>query len=365
MNAQPILRSKRITSIDALRAFVLLGVLLTHLWAGFNVEDAYQVNSVTDMAIDGFIPRFLTFRCAMIFNVLFGVSFYLMLRNPANSGGKFVWRCFLLFILGILDKFLYWPDALMWYGLCGMFLVLFRRLSVSKLILSIILFYLLIILLCQHAIGSYFLSPYISDFNRYRPNITFHDAWMWWPSSVLTYLRHMLDNGVFYTFANFLIGYTIGKAGLVDKMDRAVNLRIVLISLMVYVLALFILYSPSVSFIWRLPVTLSGAAFYSVLFVYLYNRRPFHRFLSWFEPYGRLGLTNYVMQGVVGVILLCHCGVGGMHLHLATLVAFALLFFLLQAFFSWCWLKKFTYGPFEYLWRCATERKWIPFIKSY
>lgn len=24
------------------------------------------------------------------------------------------------------------------------------------------------------------------------------------PSSVLTYLRHMLDNGVFYTFANFL-----------------------------------------------------------------------------------------------------------------------------------------------------------------
>ena len=57
MNAPPILRSKRITSIDALRAFVLLGVLLTHLWAGFNVEDAYQVNSVTDMAIDGFIPR--------------------------------------------------------------------------------------------------------------------------------------------------------------------------------------------------------------------------------------------------------------------------------------------------------------------
>ena len=35
--------------------------------------------------------------------------------------------------------------------------------------------------------------------------------------------------------------------------------------------------------------------------------------------------------------------------------------YLLQAVFSYIWLQHFRYGPMEYLWRAATERRFIKF----
>ena len=364
MDGKPINKSNRITSIDSLRAFVLLGVFFTHTWAGFSVKNAYVLSSTSDRVIDLFIRECLQFKCAMIFNMLFGISFYLILRNPANSSGKFVWRCFLLAIFGILLKFFYWPDALMWYGFCGMFLVAFRHLSVKGLVLSVIFFYALAIVLSSHDIGSFLFNNYISDFNRYDEHASFADAFRWWPSAIIVYLRHMFNNGIFYTFANFLIGYALCKSGLVERMDRCVSITTVIVAFLAHLPFLFIPYEHNVSFVLKAPVVLTGAFFYAVLFVYIYNRHPFHQFLRLFEPYGRLGLTNYSMQGVVGVMVLCHCGLGFMQLSLTSLLFLALCFFIFQACFSYWWLQRFTYGPFEYLWRCAIERKWLPWRKK-
>ncbi|MDD3037989.1 heparan-alpha-glucosaminide N-acetyltransferase domain-containing protein [Bacteroides sp.] len=127
------MKRERITSIDALRAITLLGILLVHTAGlfGFNNEyndfSSFLSGNVTSRLIYAFLPG----RCSGIFSILFGVSFYLILRNPANSSKKFFWRCAILVLIGILNKLFYTYDALMWYGMCGMILV-FLEISLQK-----------------------------------------------------------------------------------------------------------------------------------------------------------------------------------------------------------------------------------------
>jgi uncharacterized membrane protein YeiB len=99
-----------------------------------------------------------------------------------------------------------------------------------------------------------------------------------------------------------------------------------------------------------------GSFSYALLFLLLYYKTyPFFRFL---EPYGKLGLTNYSMQGVVGVVL------GGLvfaprHLPITQFILTMILFFFVQLAFSTIWLKYYKYGPLEWVWRCGIERRWI------
>lgn len=123
---------KRIISIDALRAITLFGILLVHVLGTFGwgrVASATSVGNYIQVAIISLLEN----RCANVFAMLFGISFYLILRNPANTGKKFVWRCFLLVLIGLFNKIFFTSDALMWYGLWGMVLVAFRNLSVRNL----------------------------------------------------------------------------------------------------------------------------------------------------------------------------------------------------------------------------------------
>ena len=107
---------KRITSIDALRAFTLLGILLVHATNGFGLS--YNgCFSTLDVLLNKGVKLFLVGKCNSIFAILFGVSFYLILRNPNNSSSKFVWRCVLLVFIGLINKAFYSFDALMWYGI--------------------------------------------------------------------------------------------------------------------------------------------------------------------------------------------------------------------------------------------------------
>ena len=114
-------KSGRIESVDALRSVVLFGILLVHVNGGFGF--AFDASSFTmcDNILRSAIYFLLSNRCAPIFSMLFGVSFYLILRNPFYSSSKFIWRCLLLIGIGLFNKLFYTYDALMWYGLWGIF----------------------------------------------------------------------------------------------------------------------------------------------------------------------------------------------------------------------------------------------------
>ncbi|SHM03967.1 Protein of unknown function [Xylanibacter ruminicola] len=361
----PVSRS-RIVSIDVLRAFALFGIILVHIIPQFgcgklDTQD-YPIDSNTAI----FIRLFFEDRCATIFNILFGVSFYIILKNPKNTSRKFVWRCFLLMMIGVFDKIFYWVDALMWYGICGMLLVSVRRLSCKSLAGIIVTLIFLSFFLSRLQLGA-FLDDYIGDSHdfRYSYECSLSDAVTLLPKAIAYYIRIIINGGIFMAFANFMIGYLIGKRGYIETMDNRVSLKSLFESFAIY-LFFYLLSSNLPILVWwsRLGYSLFGALFYTLLIVYIYNHTRLRPIMTFFSYYGRCGLTNYMIQGIVGVIVFCHMGVAWMHVGLSVLFIGAIIFYFFQVIFSYSWLYFFKNGPMEYIWRCGIERKILPFLKK-
>ena len=367
MNQSPLSSIKnRIVSIDVLRAFALFGIILVHTIPQFGCGVLDTQNSTIDYYAARLVHLLFEKRCATIFCILFGVSFYIILKNPKNTSRKFVWRCLLLMLIGVFDKIFYWVDALMWYGMCGMLLVSIRRLSSKALTGMIAICFLLSFFLSKYQLGA-FLDDFIGNSHdlRYSKECSLSYAVVLLPKAIAYYIRIALNGGIFGVFAKFMIGYLIGKLGFVEIMDEKVRLKYLFGSFVIYLL-FFILSSYSTYFIWwsKLGYSLSGALFYALVIIYIYNHTRLQSIMSFFSYYGRCGLTNYMTQGIVGVIIFCHVGVAWMHVGLSVLIIGSIAFYILQAIFSYYWLKIFNNGPMEYIWRCGIERKILPFKKK-
>ncbi|HKK64168.1 MAG TPA: DUF418 domain-containing protein, partial [Bacteroidales bacterium] len=75
-----------------------------------------------------------------------------------------------------------------------------------------------------------------------------------------------------------------------------------------------------------------------------------------FATYGKMSLTNYVAQAVIGVFVFYGFGLGMYHYLGATLsLLLAFVVFVSQLIFSKVWSNWFAYGPLEWFWRCATN----------
>ena len=74
-------------------------------------------------------------------------------------------------------------------------------------------------------------------------------------------------------------------------------------------------------------------------------------------PYGRMSLTNYISQSIMGVIIYYGFGLAMYKYAGATAsLLIALLIFTVQLIFSRWWLARHKQGPLEFLWRKGT---WI------
>jgi uncharacterized protein len=91
------------------------------------------------------------------------------------------------------------------------------------------------------------------------------------------------------------------------------------------------------------------------LFVVLFQNIATQKILNRLSPLGRMSLSNYVIQSIIGSIIYYGFGFG---LYRYTGATFSLLIgiilFLIQLVFCRWWLKKHTYGPLEYIWHKAT-----------
>ncbi len=75
----------------------------------------------------------------------------------------------------------------------------------------------------------------------------------------------------------------------------------------------------------------------------------------WLAPAGRMALTNYLLQSVVGTLLFYQYGLGLWgQVSRAWQFALVVAVFALQLVFSRWWLSRFRFGPVEWLWRWAT-----------
>jgi len=76
---------------------------------------------------------------------------------------------------------------------------------------------------------------------------------------------------------------------------------------------------------------------------------------TWLAPAGRMALTNYLTQSIVGTLLFYHYGLGLWgHVGRAGQVLLVFSVFGLQLLLSRWWLSRFQFGPAEWLWRAIT-----------
>jgi uncharacterized protein len=82
-----------------------------------------------------------------------------------------------------------------------------------------------------------------------------------------------------------------------------------------------------------------------------------------FANMGRMALTNYLSQSL---IMIPACFIFGLFDHFTPLktLAWSVGIWIAQAIFSTWWLKRYNFGPFEWLLRSFTYWKWQPMKKK-
>ena len=147
----PISRADRIASIDVLRGFALLGILLMNI-QDFGLPGAAYWNPTLWGGGDGanlgywYINQILfEGKMRTIFSMLFGAGFLVLASRAAERGPEaradladiYYRRTWWLMLFGFLHAiFIWWGDILFPYAVCGLLLYILRNLSARTLILT-------------------------------------------------------------------------------------------------------------------------------------------------------------------------------------------------------------------------------------
>ena len=170
----------------------------------------------------------------------------------------------------------------------------------------------------------------------------------------------------------FIIGYLIGRHQLYARL-KELPLKQVFLWTLVFSLPASLIYAWSVveGHPWGLTVhsLLYAVSVIPMSFSYiaavclLFLKRP-----KWLMPLGmpgRMALTCYIMQSIIGAILFYGLGFGlGTTFGLITIELTAIIVFLFQIAVCELWLHYFRFGPLEWVWRMLTYGRYFPISKS-
>ena len=114
-----------------------------------------------------------------------------------------------------------------------------------------------------------------------------------------------------------------------------------------------------------LSMVLSSAAL-TLGFILLYQNAKYKKYLEVLSPYGRTGLTNYIMQGALGALIFSNWAFGSFFggWGATALFSFGIVIYIVQGIISKYWLQYYLYGPLEWLWRSLTYLKLQPYKKK-
>lgn len=411
---------KRINVIDALRGFALLGVILIHMMQKFGYLSDNIIEGARYPMFDTIIQLLETHviagRFITIFSFLFGLSFFIQMDRASKRGvdfrGRFLWRMVILFVIGIVGTTFAYMDILTLYAFYGIILVLLFPLRNWVLITltSLILFGLP--LMSMVGFDNITFNETItlnqpSDANvvdRETLNTTTNEDVLITNSSFIESAKDNLfvktkeklnfqfrKSSIGYiVLALFILGFVVGRTGFFEKVNikRRKNYILLISFFIVSVVTkllgrlvapenttdIFLLVSQGlkvpISSIIALTLNDLSMLFQSGVlamgFIVLYQTKFLGKYLDLLSPYGRMGLTNYEAQNVVGAILFSSWGLGSFFggLGITELFFLGLIIYAIQIIVSKQWLRHFLYGPLEWLWRSGTYMKWQSFKRK-
>lgn len=136
----PISEHQRLSSIDTLRGFALLGILVMNIQSFAMISAAYTFPNLhmdisgVNLVIWTLSHVFADLKFMAIFSMLFGAGVILATQRRDQAGRR-TWtyhyaRTFWLLIFGMIHAYFIWyGDILVTYALCGFVVYWFRNLS--------------------------------------------------------------------------------------------------------------------------------------------------------------------------------------------------------------------------------------------
>ena len=386
---------ERIDMLDAIRGFALFGILLMNLEAftGPIMQAVTGINAQlqgADRWSDAFIYIFVQGKFWTLFSTLFGVGFAVMYDRLQACGADFsdIYRRRLWALLGfgLLHVLLIWEgDILLTYALAGFaFFFFFGKPSAPK-ILTIILLYTIPLLL----IGlSGLLAPTSETASQDLTKQLSTEAAVIAQGSyaaVLHWRLHELPgmlafNVIFLpmVIAMFALGarlYRTGKVTPADQFSASALGKALLIWLAgLAVILLSVRIAPEVNPLGGGPVfaqvfvlnaigSLLMCLGYFFTFRSLWPLPYMQRHFGKLAPLGRMALSNYLGHSVICTYIFYGYGLGYyQQLPRVWHIPFAVALIALQTAFSTWWLKRYSMGPAEYIWRWLTYGKRPKFV---
>ncbi|WP_151039917.1 DUF418 domain-containing protein [Bacillus safensis] len=380
-HGQPMSLRERVHFLDIVRGFALMGIILVNYF--LIVDSAKGFDMLSNDVFHNVVNWFASGKFITLFSFLFGVGFMIFMDRAAqkvDSPNKlFARRLTILLGFGLLHLTFVWiGDILAYYAVAG-FLLLFFYKRTAKTIL-----YWLITLFVIQLLTPFFtmLLNTVSSGSSGKPDLADFELIS---HNSLTYLASIGDrwtdmvtmasssfSTVYSMFFMFLLGVYFVKMEFFKNMEAKKTIwnRIWIIFAIAFLITqgstIIAAVNPVENTLWTDIVSaleqnggLTGSMFYMSTLAMLFLHVPQLRgALMVFTKVGRMSLTCYLLHSIIGTMLFLKYGAGlADYLQPAGTFMIGLGVYVFLVLFSTLWLKRFKYGPMEFIWRQLTYGK--------
>jgi len=366
----PVSPSGRIDSIDALRGVALLGVLAINLVTEFRVSIFEQFLSMArpvsaaDRAVETFLMLFVNMKAFALFSLLFGIGLAIQFERLSENPRRallLLRRLIVLLLFGLIHLGLIWNgDILTEYALAG--LIVLPLLFGPRWLLGAGAAVFLGVYLAMQFWPPAGLFPTftsmqlaVQEANRIYPTGSFADV-------LALRLREIpliapLHVFVFpRTIALFLFGAFVWRCGILRKPHQPLLFSTAIVCISVGTSLVLAGSNPTAAAAGGRLATAIGtialAVGYGALIIATANLPRGNAILGWFAPLGRMAFTNYLAQSLIFGWIFYGYGLGLFgSLGAANALVLGLSIYVAQLIASAWWLRRYRYGPIEWLWR--------------
>ncbi len=371
------MKTTRIGVVDSLRGFAVIGIIIIHFLEHLNFY-SFPEPTAFDQGLWDTVFYLGASKMYAIFALLFGLSCYIMHNNQEKKGydfrPRFAWRMVLLFLWGLLDLVFFNGDILCTYAVIGLLLIPMVKAS-DRVLWAVIL------LMAIQPIEVVYMIMGLIDPTTAPMDIDISESWgachqaclegSFWDVARVNLLNGLQINfgwaiahgRLTQTLLMFTIGMLIGRKRLFLDEDGHLKTweRILAVSVFAFAVMQVALFhqpenlNPAVAN--SLDIQLNAWRNLAMTMIYvsgitlLYYRTRASKALDGLRYIGKMSLSDYLLQSIVGGFLFYNWG---LNLHTVCRHSYsfvlAILFLIVLHFFCRYWTTHHKRGPLEELW---------------